>query len=129
MLTNSLQNEGQKTQADVDLLCATFTGSMPMCCHQLPTLWFELVDELPECRCNRVHCACVSYLVIQGQVTESWDVLGPLHQDQELLLHGLTHVGDGSDLFSPDVPVEYGSRGRDLAETAVCRGATPHFYL
>lgn len=63
---------------------------------------------------------CVSYLVIQGQVTESWDVLGPLHQDQELLLHGLTHVSDGSDLFSPDVPVEYGSRGRDLGQTAAC---------
>lgn len=93
------------------------------------TLWLELVDELPECRCNCVHCACVSYLVIQGQVTESWDVLGPLHQDQELLLHGLAHVSDGRDLFSPDVPVEYGSRGGDLAETAVCWRTTPHFYL
>lgn len=73
-------------------------------------------------------CVCVSYLVIQGQVTESWDVLGPLHQDQELLLHGLTHVSDSSDLFGPDVPVDYGSRGRDLGETGVCWGTPLHHY-
>lgn len=28
-----------------------------------------------------------SHLVIQWQVTERWDILGPLHQDQQLLLH------------------------------------------
>lgn len=71
----------------------------------------------------------MSYLVIQGQVTEGWDVLGPLHQDQELLLHGLTHVCDGGDLFSPDVPVEYGGRGRDLEGRSVFLGTTSHFYL
>lgn len=55
-----------------------------------------------------------SYLVVQGQVTEGWDVLGPLHQDQQLLLHGLTHICDGGDLFGPYVAVQYGSRGGDL---------------
>lgn len=60
------------------------------------------------------------YLVVQGQVTEGWDVLGPLHQDQQLLLHGLTHVCDGGDLFGPDVTVQYGSRGRNLGEQAMC---------
>lgn len=59
-----------------------------------------------------------SYLVIQGQVTEGWDVLGPLHQDQQLLFHGLTHVCDGGDLFGPYVAVQYRSRGGDL-DTAV----------
>lgn len=54
------------------------------------------------------------YLVIQGQVTEGWDVLGPLHQDQQLLLHGLAHVCDGGDLFGPYVAVQYRSRGGDL---------------
>lgn len=57
---------------------------------------------------------CEPHLVIQGQVTESWDVLGPLHQDQELLLHGLAHICDGGDLLGPDVAVQYRSRGRDL---------------
>lgn len=57
-----------------------------------------------------------SYLVVQGQVTEGRDILGPLHQDQQLLLHGLTHVCDGGDLFGPDVAVQYRSRGRDLDE-------------
>ena len=57
---------------------------------------------------------CVSYLVIQGQVTEGWDVFGPLHQHQQLLLHGLTHVCDGGDLFGPYVAVQYRSRGGDL---------------
>lgn len=61
-----------------------------------------------------------SYLVIQGQVAEGRDVLGPLHQDQQLLLHGLTHVCDGGDLFGPDVAVQYRSRGRDLDEPG-CR--------
>lgn len=55
-----------------------------------------------------------SYLVIQGQVTEGRDILGPLHQDQQLLLHGLAHVCDGGDLFGPDVAVQYRSRRRDL---------------
>lgn len=55
-----------------------------------------------------------SYLVIQGQVTEGWDVLSPLHQHQQLLFHGLTHVCDGGDLFGSDVAVQYRSRGGDL---------------
>lgn len=54
------------------------------------------------------------YLVIQGQVTESWDILGPFHQDQQLLLHRFTHVCDGGYLFGPDVTIENRSRGCDL---------------
>lgn len=46
-----------------------------------------------------------SYLVIQGQVTEGWDVFGPLHQHQKLLFHGLAHVCDGGDLFGPYVAI------------------------
>ena len=57
-----------------------------------------------------------SYLVIQGQVREGRDVLGPLHQDQQLLLHGLAHVRDGGDLLGPDVAVQQGSGGGDLQE-------------
>lgn len=34
MTTNSLHDEGHKTHADVYLLCAAFTDSMPMRCHQ-----------------------------------------------------------------------------------------------
>lgn len=55
-----------------------------------------------------------SYLVIQGQVTEGWDILGPLHKDQQLLLHGFTHVSDGGNLFGPYVAIQYGSRRCDL---------------
>ncbi len=57
-----------------------------------------------------------SYLVIQGQVTEGWDVLGPLHQHQQLLFHGFTHICDVGDLFSPNVAVQYRSRRGDLNE-------------
>lgn len=62
---------------------------------------------------------CEPHLVIQRQVTEGRDVLGPLHQDQELLLHGLAHVCDGGELLGPDVAVQYGSRGRDLGRAEV----------
>lgn len=55
-----------------------------------------------------------SYLVIQGQVREGRDVLGPLHQDQQLLFHGLAHIRDGGDLLGPYVAVQYGSGGGDL---------------
>lgn len=58
-----------------------------------------------------------SHLVIQRQVAERWDVLGPFHQDQQLLLHGLTHVCDGGDLLGPDVAVQRGSGRRDLRDT------------
>lgn len=54
------------------------------------------------------------HLVVQGQVAEGRDVLGPLHQDQQLLLHGLTDICDGGDLFGPYVPVQYGCRRCDL---------------
>lgn len=55
-----------------------------------------------------------SHLVIQGQVAERWDVLGPLHQDQQLLLHGLAHIRDGGYLLGSDVAVQNGSGRRDL---------------
>lgn len=57
-----------------------------------------------------------SHLVVQRQVTERRDVLGPFHQDQQLLLHGLAHVCDGGDLFGSDVAVQYWCRRRDLEE-------------
>lgn len=38
-----------------------------------------------------VPVAC-AYLVIDGQFTEAGNVLGPLHQYQQLLLHGLAHI-------------------------------------
>lgn len=63
-----------------------------------------------------MYTVCGSYLVIQGQVTEGRDVLGPLHQHQQLLFHGLTHVCDGGDLFGPYVIVQDGSRGGDLRQ-------------
>lgn len=44
MMTNSLQDEGQKTHADVDLLCAAFTDSMPMCCQQPHYGWNWLMS-------------------------------------------------------------------------------------
>ena len=59
------------------------------------------------------------YLVVQGQVTEGRDVLGPLHQNQQLLFHGLADVCDSGDLFGPDVAVEYRSRGGDLERADV----------
>lgn len=54
------------------------------------------------------------HLVIQGQVAEGRDVFGPLHQDEQLLFHGLTDVCDGGDLLGPDIAVQYGHRRRDL---------------
>lgn len=57
-----------------------------------------------------------SHLVIQRQVAERRDVLGPFHQDQQLLLHGLAHVCDGGDLFGSDVAVQYRSGRGDLED-------------
>lgn len=57
-----------------------------------------------------------SHLVVQRQVTERWDVLGPFHQHQQLLLHGLAHVCDGGDLFGSDVTVQDWCGRRDLGE-------------
>lgn len=54
------------------------------------------------------------HLVIQGELTESGDVLGPLHQHQQLLLHGLTHVCNAGDLFCPNVSVDPGDGRCDL---------------
>lgn len=50
-------------------------------------------------------------LVIQGQLTEGGDVLGPLHQHQQLLLHGLTHIRNIGNLLPSDVSVEHRNRG------------------
>ena len=41
--------------------------------------------------------------VIHWECTELWDALRPLHQQEELLLHGLAHVPHTGDLLGPDV--------------------------
>lgn len=46
------------------------------------------------------------HLVVQGELTESRDVLGPLDEHQQLLLHGLAHVCDAGDLLGPNVSVD-----------------------
>lgn len=56
------------------------------------------------------------HLVVQGELTESWDVLGPLDEHQQLLLHGLAHICDAGDLLRPDVPVDSRDRGGDLGQ-------------
>lgn len=50
-------------------------------------------------------------LVIQGQLTEGRDVLGPLHQHQQLLLHGFTNVGDVGNLLPSDVSIDHRNWG------------------
>ena len=57
------------------------------------------------------------HLVVQGELTEGWDVLGPLDEHQQLLFHGLTHIRDAGDLLRPNVAVDSGDRGGDLAGT------------
>lgn len=54
------------------------------------------------------------HLVVQGEFAESGDVLGPLNEHQQLLLHGLAHVGNAGDLLCPDVSVDPRDRGGDL---------------
>lgn len=78
------------------------------CCDGHPAV---AAHPPPPHACRLVH---EPHLVVQRQVTERWDVLGPFHQDQQLLLHGLTHVCDGGDLFGSDVAVQDGCRRRDL---------------
>lgn len=64
---------------------------------------------------TRESTVCVEgHLVVQGQVTEGRYVFGPLHQDEQLLLHGLADVCDGGDLLRPYIAVQYGRRRRDL---------------
>lgn len=62
------------------------------------------------------------YLVIQKKFTESWDVLGPLNQDQQLLLHRLTHVRDVGNLLCPNVAIDPRDGRGDLGETRKCWG-------
>ena len=50
------------------------------------------------------------------ELTEGWDVLGPLDEHQQLLFHGLTHIRDAGDLFRPNVAIDSGDRGGDLGE-------------
>lgn len=50
-------------------------------------------------------------LVVQGQFAEGRDVLGPLHQHEQLLLHGLAHVGDIGNLLPSDVSIDHRNRG------------------
>lgn len=69
------------------------------------------------------------HLVVQGELTEGWDVLGPLDEHQQLLFHGLTHIRDAGDLLRPNVAVDSGDRGGDLAgtkENAGVAGAPLH---
>ena len=57
--------------------------------------WGRLCVCVCVCVCARAHTSVygqVTDLVIQGQFTEAGDVLGPLHQDEQLVLHGLAHV-------------------------------------
>lgn len=60
-------------------------------------------------RARRV--AAGTHLVIQGQLAEGRDVLGPLHQHQQLLLHGLADVSDVGDLLPSDVSVHHRNWG------------------
>lgn len=57
-----------------------------------------------------------SHLVIQRELAESRNVLGPLNEHQQLLLHGLAHICDAGDLFRPNVSVDPGDGGGDLGE-------------
>lgn len=70
-----------------------------------------------------------SYLVIQGQVTEGRDVLGPLHQHQKLLFHGLANIRDGGDLFGADVAVQDGRGGADLNGSGSSQHVIGHSWL
>lgn len=66
------------------------------------------------------------HLVVQRELTESRDVLGPLHQYQQLLLHGLTHVCNVGNLLGPNVTIDSGDRGSDLQETrSAVAGSSP----
>lgn len=62
----------------------------------------------------------MSYLVIQGQLTEGRDVLGPFHQDQELLLHRLTDITDTCNSLQVYVSTCTGAWGWDLRLTEHC---------
>lgn len=44
-----------------------------------------------------------SYPVVYGEAAELWDVFGPLHQQEELLLHGLEHDSYAGCLLGVDV--------------------------
>lgn len=77
----------------------------------------------PSAQGPSTHGPHVPHLVIQRELAECWDVLGPLHEHQQLLLHGLAHVRDAGDLLRPDVAVDPGDRGGDLgAEEGKCWG-------
>ena len=43
------------------------------------------------------------HLIVQYEVTEGWDVFGPLHQDQQLLLHGLPDIRDAGQSLGVDL--------------------------
>lgn len=60
---------------------------------------------------NSPNCLIKSdtHLVVQRQFTEAGDVLGPLHQYQQLLLHGFTHVVSVGHLLLRNVHAAYGT--------------------
>ena len=66
----------------------------------------------PALPADRVH----PHLVVQGELAESWDVLGPLDKHQQLLFHRLTHIRDAGDLLCPNVTIDSRDRGGDLGE-------------
>lgn len=56
----------------------------------------------------------VPYPVVNGEAAELGDALGPLHQQEELLLHGLTHVPHARYLLGVDVTAHRGGQGWKL---------------
>lgn len=60
------------------------------------------------------HCSQHAYLVIQKKFTEGRDVLGPFDQNQQLLLHRLTHIRDVGNLLGPNVAIDPRDGGGDL---------------
>ena len=40
---------------------------------------------------------------LRNVTLQGWDMLGPLHQDQQLLLHGLPDVGDAGQPLGVDL--------------------------
>ena len=43
------------------------------------------------------------HLVVQDELTEGGDMFSPLHQDQELLLHGLPDIRDAGQSLGVDL--------------------------
>ncbi|KAG9353014.1 hypothetical protein JZ751_017590 [Albula glossodonta] len=75
-------------------------------------VWWKIRDRRFS---NWIHCPSPQFtqnpqISDQRELTEGGDVLGPLDQHQQLLLHGLTHVCDGGNLLRSDIPIQDGHR-------------------